>query len=289
MARRATLSDIDRVIQIVEEDGGVVIEGFSSPEDVEKVNEDVKPYLEAITADRLSKSLLLGTVRCSRLFGRSITARETWLQQPALLLVLDHFLRTTTTSYNSDDIVTTGPILSASSTLDIMPGESAQKLHRDDFIWQQTHSAQTKYRTSDNVGIGLLVAGTDTIADNGATMFVPCSHLWDHERRPRDGEAVAAELKVGEAFFFLGSTVHCGGANSTSRSRPMHSFFYCRGYIRPEENQHLWWTKEEVQTWSLAAQKQAGYILEVPFLGHCNEKNPLDMFRASDGASFNLQ
>lgn len=43
----------------------------------------------------------------------------------------------------------------------------------------------------------------------------------------------------------------------------------------------MWWTKEEVQKWSLEAQKQAGYVLDVPFLGHCDEVNPIDLFRAS--------
>ena len=47
-------------------------------------------------------------------------------------------------------------------------------------------------------------------------------------------EVVAAEMSVGEAFLFLGSTVHAGGANTTLQSRPVHSFFYCRSWIRPE-------------------------------------------------------
>ena len=49
----------------------------------------------------------------------------------------------------------------------------------------------------------------------------------------------------------------------------------------PQENQHLWWKEEEVRKWSPAAQKQAGYVRENPYLGHCNETNPIDIFRAS--------
>ena len=45
---------------------------------------------------------------------------------------------------------------------------------------------------------------------------------------------MSAEMSVGEAFMFLGSTVHAGGANRTSQPRPMHGFFYCRSYLRPE-------------------------------------------------------
>ena len=64
--------------------------------------------------------------------------------------------------------------------------------------------------------------------------FVPSSHLWEHSRRPKHGEAVSVEMGVGEAFLFLGSTVHAGGANTTTKPRPMHGFFYCRSYLRPE-------------------------------------------------------
>lgn len=49
--------------------------------------------------------------------------------------------------------------------------------------------------------------------------------------------------------------------------------------MRRQENQYLWWTKDEVQQWSLAAQKQAGYVLDNPFLGHCDETNPVDVVR----------
>ena len=55
---------------------------------------------------------------------------------------------------------------------------------------------------------------------------------------------------------------------------------------KSQENQHMWWKEAEVRKWSLAAQKQAGYVLDNPFLGHCNEVNPVDIFRAStDGSS----
>lgn len=64
--------------------------------------------------------------------------------------------------------------------------------------------------------------------------FVPGAHLWEHSRRPNLEEAVPASMEKGEAFFFLGSAVHAGGANTTSESRTVHGFFFCRAHIRPE-------------------------------------------------------
>ena len=50
---------------------------------------------------------------------------------------------------------------------------------------------------------------------------------------------------------------------------------------------HLYFTKEEVSHWSPTAQQLAGYKFNTPFLGHCNEKNPIDLFRASTGKELN--
>lgn len=51
--------------------------------------------------------------------------------------------------------------------------------------------------------------------------------------------------------------------------------------IEPQENLHVWFTEEEVRSWSLKAQKQAGYVLDGPFLGYVDHHNAIDMFRAN--------
>lgn len=65
------------------------------------------------------------------------------------------------------------------------------------------------------VMIGCVTALTKTTKENGATVAIPGSHLWGPERRPRDEEAVPAELEPGDAFIFLGNVYHGGGANTT--------------------------------------------------------------------------
>lgn len=55
--------------------------------------------------------------------------------------------------------------------MEISPGEQAQELHRDDFIWQRTHSGyQGRYELGSDVGMGIIVAGTETRMCNGATV-----------------------------------------------------------------------------------------------------------------------
>ena len=119
------------------------------------------------------RSLPRETTRCTRLFGRSDTAREIWLQQPALLEIINYFLRTVSVPYNDagDFKLGTDAILSAAATLDVGPGVKAQDLHRDDFIWQQTHMDRAEEHTlGADVCMGLLVPGIDTNLENGATL-----------------------------------------------------------------------------------------------------------------------
>lgn len=129
------------------------------------------------TLQRSSRGLPRETTRCSRLFGRSETAREIWLQQPDLLQIINHFLRTVSQPYNFDDGVelVTDAILSAAATLDIGPGVKEQGLHRDDYLWQQTHAGREgkEYVLGPDVGMGLLVPGVKTTVENGATLVFP--------------------------------------------------------------------------------------------------------------------
>lgn len=197
MARRVPINDPATVIRYIEEDGGVILTGFSSIADVQKVNADATPYINAILEDvcrqrrcphssrltycpntntslqRSKRSLPRETTRVTRLFGRSTTAREGWLQQPKLHEVFNYFLRTETVPYQDPDSMklSTDPILSSAATMDIGPGVKAQGLHRDDFIWQQTHTVpREKYSPGSDVSMGLLVPGVNTTAENGATL-----------------------------------------------------------------------------------------------------------------------
>lgn len=56
--------------------------------------------------------------------------------------------------------------------MDIGPGVKAQELHRDDFLWQQTHirDRKEKYKVGSDMGLGLLVPGVETTKENGATL-----------------------------------------------------------------------------------------------------------------------
>lgn len=43
--RRVDFTDLDKVISTIEQDGGVILTGFTTPEVVAQVNSEVEPYL----------------------------------------------------------------------------------------------------------------------------------------------------------------------------------------------------------------------------------------------------
>lgn len=51
MARSVPVSDANTAIKYIEEDGGVILTGFTSRRDVEQVNSDAEPYINAILKD----------------------------------------------------------------------------------------------------------------------------------------------------------------------------------------------------------------------------------------------
>ena len=57
MARRVPLHDVEMAIKTIEQDGGVILTGFSSIADIEKVNSDAEPFIQAIKAEVSSASL----------------------------------------------------------------------------------------------------------------------------------------------------------------------------------------------------------------------------------------
>ena len=114
---------------------------------------------------------------------------------------------------------------------------AAQRLHRDDKDHHVDHMDQTKtgYRVGSDVSLSFLIPGVETTVENGATLMIPSSHLWDSERVPKVGEAGNATMRISGCFRMVGGLYHAGGQNSMKdQKRPMHDLSFCRGYLRQE-------------------------------------------------------
>lgn len=114
------------------------------------------------------------TRRCTRLLGRSNTARREWVGSDRLFDILNHFLSKTTTIFY-DDVPTTHttlPILSTAATIDVRPGAIGQRIHRDDKVHHVDHEDMTStgYKLGSDVSMSLLVPGVESTEENGATL-----------------------------------------------------------------------------------------------------------------------
>lgn len=83
------------------------------------------------------------------------------------------------------------------------------------------------------MGIGWFVAGRKSTKANGATRFIPGSHLWDSEIPPDDSLSFYAELEPGDGFIVFSSCFHGGSANTTpDQHRLLYCCFMTRGWLR---------------------------------------------------------
>lgn len=132
--------------------------------------------------------------------------------------------------------VTSEPQLSNTIVFSIGPGAKRQELHRDDSIHHNPLpqlQSYHDYRIGRDASVGLFVAGKKTTRANGATRFIPGSHLWGEERCPDEELAYYAELQPGDAFIMLASCYHGGSANTTSdEERLVYSCFMTKGFLR---------------------------------------------------------
>jgi ectoine hydroxylase-related dioxygenase (phytanoyl-CoA dioxygenase family) len=169
---RVDSSDIPKLIQTIERDGGVIVTNFTTKPIIDKVNAETQPWLDN---DKPWQGALFPpeTRRCTRLVGRSKTVRENWLTHPTLTAVTDHFLCKTTKNWYDQErhTYTSYPVLSISLTMDVRPGGKGQRLHRDNkvFHWEHTDRTATGYEKESDVSMGILVPGVKVTVDNGAT------------------------------------------------------------------------------------------------------------------------
>jgi ectoine hydroxylase-related dioxygenase (phytanoyl-CoA dioxygenase family) len=109
---------------------------------------------------------------------------------------------------------------------------------------------------------------------NGATRIVPGSHRWPPDRRPRDDEAVAAEMPAGSVLFYRGSLWHGGGANRTAAPRLGVVIEFAASWLRPQETQLLAVPPDMVAGLPEKLQELLGYNIYPPFLGYVDGRHP---------------
>ena len=118
------------------------------------------------------------------MIANSTTYTTELLMHPLYQTICDHFLTTRNSFWwgNKWKGSVSKPQAHTGAAMYIGPGAKPQPLHRDDYLHHNVHTEvpppwddeRDKDRES---AVGLCVAGTDTSIANGATRFIPGSHL----------------------------------------------------------------------------------------------------------------
>ncbi len=184
------------------------------------------------------------TRRVTSLVAHSETARG-FVMHPMTRSVCDHFLLPNCTPGGRYQLHVT-------ATLEIGPGAREQVLHReeDPFAFFPV--------PRPNLVVATMWAISDFTAANGGRLIVPGSHRWPASRRAEPGEICAAQMPAGSVLFWLGGTLHGGGANVSDQWRYGVILTYSLGWLRQEENQSLAVPYELAKTFAPELQDMLG-------------------------------
>jgi ectoine hydroxylase-related dioxygenase (phytanoyl-CoA dioxygenase family) len=270
-ATKATVED--EIMEHLNRDGVVIVTGMYSREHIEQAKQDLAPHFAADVGDQ-SGFFPSTTQRATGFFGISRACIDLAMH-PLLLNVANRLLTSTCTFYRGLEKITavSKPVISSTVGFRVNPGGKQQGLHRDDTDF---HARPCDWP----VIIGCVIALTRTHKDNGATIVIPGSHLWqDEDRAPLVEEAVPAELEPGDATIFVGNLYHAGGGNITQdERRETAGIFIAKGFYRQSENQYLMVPPERCRELQMSPQelRVLGYGISKPACGFVNYKDPME-------------
>ncbi|ODV83549.1 hypothetical protein CANARDRAFT_9369 [[Candida] arabinofermentans NRRL YB-2248] len=266
--------------------GGCFVRNYL-PEDVcDQILADVRPHLDSFRPPGDDEFIAQTTKRVSGTCVKSKTAAEKFLAHPLNIAVSNKFLgKENVFRMGVDEVVGGYSAAQHNSciTFSISPGSSNQILHKDDITHHNIKKHQDEYTFGTETALGTVLALKKTTKENGATRFIPGSHLWDHYREPHDEDVVYAELEKGDCFFMLASCYHGGSANVTKdEERIVCILFMTQGTLRQEENIFLGTPIEYFKSLSIDALKALGLQMSQPYCGYWENFDPISLLKPDD-------
>lgn len=254
----------DEIIEIMKQDGCVVIEGLLSTDDIDSLQTEMKDRFKTLkdcNGDFYGRE----TKRMGTLFTKSKLFQKMAIFNP-IIDVIDSFLLDHCSDYQ----------INLTQAISIGPKEIKQIMHQDDPMFPFLHAGS-------EVMINCMWAIDDFTEENGSTVLVPNSHLWPRtqsmnlsfENLPPE-MVTQGVMKKGSVLIYLGSLFHSGGANQTNERRCGAVISYSLGWLRQAENSYLAYTPEEVQEMPERLKRLLGYFVHQPNLGSVDGIDPYD-------------
>lgn len=255
LERLSVDSSAEEVVRVIERDGGVIIENFLPPEIIEEIKADLLPRLGDSNpgADDFCG---FKTRRMSALFAKTRRVADI-VTHPLFLGPAEALINRPVQYMSGEDQLEIRPgiRIGATQLIQIAPGETAQNLHRDQWamLWRTPQYAR-------HVRLQIMLAINDFTEENGGTLVIPGSHVWDDTRVPKKSEAIATVMKSGSALLFIGSTYHAGGDNQTTDEyRTGLTIAIDAATSRQEENMYLALSPDVVKSYPIQIQRLLGW------------------------------
>ncbi len=166
--------------------------------------------------------------------------------------------------------------LSITSIIKILPGETAQPLHRDDGLWPVA-------LPHPPLVVNTMFAMDQFTPEVGSTTIVPESHNWPDPVNP-DQERESVTMSPGSVLIWDGSCWHGGGTNTTEDGvRTGLNINYNLAWLRQQENQYLAVPRSMVLELPERLQHLLGYRTTHGIVGLVDAQDPLKVL--TDGVS----
>jgi ectoine hydroxylase-related dioxygenase (phytanoyl-CoA dioxygenase family) len=244
--------------------GYAVVTDVATPDQLDRLDAEAAPWIEGSAHGR---DVYDGrhTRRTGALVARCPTAREL-IMHPLVVGTVSDFLGHASAVQ-----------LHLTQIISIEPGETDQKLHRDQMAFDFFD-----FPADYHVQCNTMWALTDFTDANGATRIRPASSALSDEEAAGI-EVVRAEMPRGSVLFYDGKVVHAGGANRSDGVRRGVNITYAVGWVRQEENQFLACPPELARTLDDDLLRMMGYQQGAFALGYVgDQQDPLAVLRGTD-------
>ncbi len=255
------------VAAMVGRDGATVVDGLAPVALLDRIHEELRPFLEATPQgpDNFSGRL---TRRTGALVARSPSCRE--LVTHPLAVGTARALLSQATNIQ----------LHLTQAIAIGPEETAQPIHRDQWAFDFF-----PFPLGYDVQCNTIWAMTDFTEENGATRVVPGSNLAEDGLAFGPDDTEAAVMDRGSVLFYSGSVYHGGGANRSSSTRIGLNITYNVAWLRQEENQYLSVPRAVAETLPVDLLRLMGYDRGAYALGYIDDlRDPIEAVRPGVGS-----
>ncbi|KAJ5854188.1 hypothetical protein N7534_006731 [Penicillium rubens] len=272
---------LEKIIKVIERDGGVIVSNFLSPELLKECMDAIEPFFQGrntydsrATHEELGPDFFPeGSQRVYALLAKIPDQLTKIVRLPVWQGIMAQFLNDEFSSYTGDRLVPqkSGYMLASTAALRLVPGAKPQPLHRDQIAYQTRPDPSNPFFTPM---VGCLIAGSKSTYKNG--------------RIPKVEECTYAEMEPGSALFTLGSTYHGAGENKCDKTDPLalrtlFAVFGQRDYFRQDQEEVLSTPIEIARRLPEDILKIAGYYKAVGGVGYVEDhQSPHEFLHRDD-------